>query len=582
MRNKPAPTVEHELIFAVKQLNLDSLEKTILERATPGNKNYLKWLTFEEVGEYIKNPSGFKAVTTWLSENGVKPSWISKRKEFLKATAPVAAWEKMLNTTFYYWADENPISRPEKESLVLRSLEFSLPESVHEHLDTIFNTVQPLPIIYNHMRLLEGAPYRRDFKFSEQPSDSNVAASPTFAPTPAPLVATVEYLDEYYSIPTNIGNSDANYGQSVFETNSMSFSQEDLTQFQTTFGLTQQAALDIGGFDIPSNQCSFNTCGEGSLDIQYIMGISQTTVSTYYYVGTNDPFVTWVTDLANDANPPKSNSMSWGGIENSLPTSVLNAFNTEAMKLGGIGVTVTISSGDNGVANGGCGCTTNSGSSQSHWTGAGSWTGQGYFPSFPASNPWVTGIGATMGLGGYPPAPGSPSITCQSQLGGVITSGGGFSTYYAQPTWQQGAVNKYFTGLSGSDIPAPGYNKNGRGIPDMAMMGVWYQVVINGTMNSVFGTSCSSPLTAGIVSLVNARRLAAGLGSIGYMNPTLYTNALQFNDVVSGSNNCCASSIAVNATCCTAGFTATAGWDPLTGLGSVQFPAFAAMFGVPV
>ena len=32
-----------------------------------------------------------------------------------------------------------------------------------------------------------------------------------------------------------------------------------------------------------------------------------------------------------------------------------------------------------------------------HWLGSNSWHGQGYFPSFPATSPYVTSIGATMG-----------------------------------------------------------------------------------------------------------------------------------------------------------------------------------------
>ena len=37
-------------------------------------------------------------------------------------------------------------------------------------------------------------------------------------------------------------------------------------------------------------------------------------------------------------------------------TNVMNSFNTEAMKVAALGVTVTVSSGDNGVAGTGCPC----------------------------------------------------------------------------------------------------------------------------------------------------------------------------------------------------------------------------------
>ena len=46
-----------------------------------------------------------------------------------------------------------------------------------------------------------------------------------------------------------------------------------------------------------------------------------------------------------------------------------------------------------------------------------------------------------------------------------------------------------------------------------------------------------------------------------------------------GSNNCCSKSAhtASSVKCCSAGFAAAAGWDPVTGLGSVTYPNLLAM-----
>ena len=194
------------------------------------------------------------------------------------------------------------------------------------------------------------------------------------------------------------------------------------------------------------------------------------------------------------------------------------------MKLGAIGVTVSVSTGDNGVANSGCACTSNSGSSIATWTGVGTWSGSGYFPSFPATCPYVTAVGATMGSDGSVPASTGDEIACQSQLGGVITSGGGFSTHYATPSWQSSAVKGYFQALTSQ--PATGYNKNGRGIPDLSLVGVQYQVFIDGQLTSVYGTSCSTPVTAALITLINSGRALQGLGPVGFINPSLYANTV--------------------------------------------------------
>lgn len=168
------------------------------------------------------------------------------------------------------------------------------------------------------------------------------------------------------------------------------------------------------------------------------------------------------------------------------------------------------------------------------------------------------------------PETGGPEVVCSSSTNGVITSGGGFSTKVAQPSWQTKAVNYYFSTATGSNAPASGYNAAGRGYPDISLIGVNYQIYLNGYPAIVYGTSCSSPVFAAFVTLVNSKRLSSNLTAIGFINPTLYSvgynytlgipnnyNAT-FNDVTSGNNKCCASGS--HPQCCTSGFTAVKGW----------------------
>jgi len=79
---------------------------------------------------------------------------------------------------------------------------------------------------------------------------------------------------------------------------------------------------------------------------------------------------------------------------------------------------------------------------------------------------------------------------------------------------------------------------------------------------SVGGTSASSPTVAGIVALLNDYRIANGKSSVGFLNPLLYsTGVAGLNDITSGSNPGCE----------TNGFSAGTGWDPVTGLGTLDF-----------
>jgi len=247
------------------------------------------------------------------------------------------------------------------------------------------------------------------------------------------------------------------------------------------------------------------------------------------------------------------NSISYGAIEELMPASVTKAFDTAAMKLGIQGVTVFVSSGDDGVAN---------------FQTRANQANCGYHPSYPASSPYVTAVGATQGgiIGG-------DEIVCSSDTGGQITTGGGFSTKYDMPSYQAKAVKEYLESTEGQ-AAVPGYNATGRGYPDIAMAGFNYDVVIAGQTFPVSGTSASSPVVAGFASLVNAKLAASGGSSLGFINPTLYkAGSSSFNDITSGNNKCCASKV-----CCTEGFSATTGWDPLTGLGSVDYSKFEALF----
>ena len=65
-----------------------------------------------------------------------------------------------------------------------------------------------------------------------------------------------------------------------------------------------------------------------------------------------------------------------------------------------------------------------------------------------------------------------------------------------------------------------------------------------------------------MVSLLNDARIAAGLSSLGFLNPWLYTKGFNgLNDIVGGNNPGCG----------TDGFTAVKGWDPVTGFGTPNF-----------
>jgi tripeptidyl-peptidase-1 len=139
------------------------------------------------------------------------------------------------------------------------------------------------------------------------------------------------------------------------------------------------------------------------------------------------------------------------------------------------------------------------------------------------------------------------------------------------PSWQTTLVDAYWSTVEGtSDAPYEGYNSTNRGYPDVSLLANSYIILANGSFWVVSGTSASSPVMAGMVSLINSYRKEAGLSTMGFINPFLYTYYASFiNYITYGNNSCTASSI-----CCSHGYSAVSGWDPVTGLGSVNFTSF--------
>merc|ERR1712063_141352 len=335
-------------------------------------------------------------------------------------------------------------------------------------------------------------------------------------------------LKSFYKI-TGVGSASSSQG--VYESLSQTASPSDLATFQRQFNLpSEKIARDIGGH-VSDSACSINpnNCAEANLDVQYMTAVSPITPLTYWY--SDDSFEGWISQVASDANPPAVMSISYGALEPELSASVMNSFNTEAMKLVQ-GISIFVSSGDDGVAN---------------FQARGDVSNCGYVPSFPATSPYVTAVGATQGG-----INGGPEIVCSAKTGGQITSGGGFSGNFDAPSWQKSAVQHYFDNVATQ--PQSGYATTGRGYPDITMAGFNYDVVIAGKTYGVSGTSASSPVIAGMAALVNAQSGTR----VGFINPTLYAApAGTYNDVTQGDNKCTASTA-----CCSQGFQATTGWDP--------------------
>jgi tripeptidyl-peptidase-1 len=417
-------------------------------------------------------------------------------------------------------------------------------------------------------------------------------------------VATPEFLSKLYNMPRSLT---ARHGsnQSVAEFYSEFYSNSDLEVFFELTGLPNASipVTNVYG-DLPNNQT--NPGGEAQLDVEYIMALAPNATTYFYsmsdlnpYDPINEGFINYLWVVGNQTNPPLVHSLSYGDIE----ANIFNASNPGSieygtacdnlfMAMGLRGLSVLFSSGDDGIGN-------------SIMREDPELACRQAWPSWPASSPYVTTIGATVLTDRYLPAcnanyaysyhtgktphyPSMPEMTqihvectgtaetvCTSALGGVITSGGGFSNVYSQPVWQKNAVDNYLT-MSNKIPTSPDYfNTTGRGYPDISTYGSNYLIYLNGKLTRESGTSASAPVFAAMVTLWNDMRLAYNKPPLGFIAPFLYTigenTPEAFNDIVTGNNACGVGSSVDIITCCEESFHAAPGWDGSTGLGSPNF-----------
>lgn len=414
-------------------------------------------------------------------------------------------------------------------------------------------------------------------------------------------VATVSFLSNLYNIPPGLKVANTAATQGVAEFYGEFYSNSDLAEFLSLSGLPN-AEIPVANVLYGYNNQS-DPGGEAQLDVEYLMGLAPGSPTYFYSVSAlnpydpeNEGFLTWLNVVADESNPPLVQSLSYGDVEadvfqinNASAYDYGTRCDEEFMQMGLRGISVLVSSGDDGLAGSYIRDNVTLGCSQA-------------WPAWPASSPYITSIGATQltnlylpgcgqpynsGLNGVPPetellfqCTGTRETVCSAATGGVITTGGGFSDVYDRATyapWQVQAVDGYLAQTNAYPSSMNYFNVQGRAYPDVATYGSNYFVYLKGKIMRESGTSASAPVFAAMVTLWNDIRLTYGMAPMGFIAPFLYdlwaTNPEAFNDVVTGNNACGVAG--ANMHCCDESFAAAPGWDAVSGLGTPNFGIIA-------
>jgi kumamolisin len=368
-------------------------------------------------------------------------------------------------------------------------------------------------------------------------------------PTAAkPISFTALQLADIYNFPKNLDGS----GQTIalIELNDVDsqgnptgtgYATSDLQTYFDDLKIPMPSVTAVGvdgGANVPGPDA--NADGEVTLDIEVAAAIAPgAKFAVYFGTNTDDGFVQVVSAAVHDdVRKPSVISISWGQAEETATTQLLQGLDQILWEAAALGITVCVAAGDDGSPD----------MQKQNWD-------KKPHVDFPASNQFSLACGGTT-LDASSSA-GAPVETVWNKGAKGGATGGGVSNFFAKPSYQ-----------ANTDVPPPANQNGGRGVPDVAADAdpfTGYTVVIGGKEQGIGGTSAVAPLYAGLIARINQSLASNGGSPVGFIHPLLYAQTMPvgvFHDVTQGNNDI------YNAL--KGEFPAGPGWDPCTGLGSVD------------
>ena len=544
------------LQIALQQHNAAGFEQRLLDVSTPDHPDYGKhFRTHDEMKRMLQpSDSAVSAVRDWLEDAGVHD--IEQDADWIRFHTTVDNANDFLQANFLWYVNT---VRPDTHRL--RTLKYSIPDTVAPNVNMIQPTTRFGQIRPNRATHSSKPLEIDDLSLSGAATAANLTICDKTT-TPACLKFLYN-IGDYRADPASGSRVGfASYLEQYAQYADLAKFEEKLAPYAIGQNLT--VVRYNGG---KNDQSGRGDSGEANLDAQYLLGMSSPLPVTEFSTAgrapmipdvdqpdpttaSNEPYLEFLQNVLkmDQDKLPQVISTSYGEDEQTIPEKYARSVCNLFAQLGSRGVSVIFSSGDSGV---GSACITNDGRNQTHFP-----------PQFPGSCPYVTTVGATHHT--------DPEEA-------TFFSSGGFSDLFPRPKYQENAVSTFLHDHLGSRFQSL-FNASGRAFPDVSAQGMNYAVYEKGQLGQFDGTSCAAPAFAGIIGLLNDARLRAGQPVLGFLNPWLYDGGREgLNDVVRGASTGCdgkerfagdsnGSPVVPNA-----GWNATAGWDPVSGLGTPDF-----------
>jgi subtilase family serine protease len=558
------------IMFTQSKSQQEDLKRFSAEQQDPSSPNYHKWLTPEQYGDrFGLSQHDISKVVKWLRSQGFTVTEIAHGRGWVVFSGTAAQVRSAFHTEVHRYNVDG-------EMHIANATEPSIPKA----LAGVTMGIRGLNDFYPR-------PMGGDAKKAVVPIGQVLLGNPDFTSGGSSYLAPDD-IATIYDIAKLYSQGYDGTGQTIAIVGQSDFHNSDLTNFWNFFLLTPPTINKV--IDPNTGNPGFTAAeGEADLDLETVSGVARNATIYYVFGFSADDAASYTID--NHTTIPVSViSESFGICEPQAGAAYLTQQEGIAAQGNTEGITWVASSGDTGAA----GCEPNGGSSSAT---------TGLAVSEPASLPGVTAVGGTEFSGdvnnqsqywntsntstGESAKSYIPEMAWndspQTGTGPILSptlaaSGGGASIAFTKPSWQVGL-----------GVPA---KPNARFVPDVSITASanhdGYIIFCSNAGDGctagqpvVFGgTSASAPVFSSILVLLNHYLVKNGIQKapgLSNVNQTLYqlaqSDTSAVHDIVSGTNIVPCTNPSPN--CPTKapfqfGYSAGAGYDEVTGLGSVD------------
>ncbi len=526
----PSFPMEHMVLTLLPDAaQQDALNQLLDAQHNPESPYYHQWLTPEQYGERFGiSDADITQIVNWLQDHGMEVEEVTAGRHSIVFSGSAAQVESAFHTQIHAYKIGND----------LHHANASDPE-IPAALSQVVGGVVSL------------------HDFHSEPTHGVVRqTSPDFTSGGSHYLAPADFATIYDLVPLYQASINGS-GQSVAIVARSNIKITDVRQFRTFFGLpANDPQIIVNGTDPGIWNSGEET--EADLDVEWSGAVAKS--ATIKFVVSKSTNSSDGVDLSAqyivNHNLAPVMSASFGLCEASLGSSGNGFLSSLWQQAAAQGITVFVSSGDNGAAD----CDSASASTATHGRAVNGLCSTPYSVCVggtefnDTSNPslyWSSSnaVGTQASALSYIPE----EAWNESGPGdGLWASGGGASSVYAKPSWQ-----------AGTGVPTDGR----RDVPDVSLSAAGhdgYLIYQEGGLYVVGGTSAASPSFAGVMALV-VQHAAARQGNA---NTAFYSLASKqrgggasvFHDITQGNNSVPGQT----------GFNATIGYDQATGLGSID------------